>query len=177
MLPGVAAALMSLAARASAADAATLIEPRVDHAQFNELMRGLQLDDDQEVIAEMMFSSYADARDDLARKLDDRADAASRQRVEDALAGRIYINPQELRDLRVGLLKIQQESWSEADEEAFKAPIRAQYETQGHPYYATARLWDDGIIDPVDTRMVLGLGISAALNAPIERTVFGVFRT
>jgi len=69
------------------------------------------------------------------------------------------------------------ESWSEADEEAFKAPIRMQYETQGHPYYATARLWDDGIIDPVDTRMVLGLGISAALNAPIERTVFGVFRT
>jgi len=69
------------------------------------------------------------------------------------------------------------ESWSEADEEGFKAPIRAQYETQGHPYYATARLWDDGIIDPVDTRMVLGLGISAALNAPIERTVFGVFRT
>ena len=69
------------------------------------------------------------------------------------------------------------ESWSEADEEAFKAPIRTQYETQGHPYYATARLWDDGIIDPVDTRMVLGLGISAALNAPIERTVFGVFRT
>ena len=74
-------------------------------------------------------------------------------------------------------LEARGESWSEADEEAFKAPIRAQYETQGHPYYATARLWDDGIIDPVDTRMVLGLGISAALNAPIERTVFGVFRT
>ena len=62
------------------------------------------------------------------------------------------------------------------EEEAFKAPIRAQYETQGHPYYATARLWDDGIIDPADTRRVLGLALSAALNAPIPRTRFGVFR-
>ena len=62
------------------------------------------------------------------------------------------------------------------EEEAFKAPIRAQYERQGHPYYATARLWDDGIIDPVDTRRVLGLALSAALNAPIEPTRFGVFR-
>ena len=66
--------------------------------------------------------------------------------------------------------------WSAEDEDAFKAPIRAQYETQGHPYYASARLWDDGIIDPADTRRVLGLGISAALNRPIERTGFGVFR-
>jgi 3-methylcrotonyl-CoA carboxylase beta subunit len=70
--------------------------------------------------------------------------------------------------------------WSAEDEEAFKAPIRAQYETQGHPYYASARLWDDGIIDPVDTRLVLALGISAALNAPIEPwrdgNRFGVFR-
>ncbi len=62
------------------------------------------------------------------------------------------------------------------DEEAFKAPIREQYETQGHPYYATARLWDDGIIDPRETRRVLSLGISAALNAPPEATTFGVFR-
>lgn len=54
--------------------------------------------------------------------------------------------------------------------------IRAQYETQGHPYYASARLWDDGIIDPADTRMVLGLSLSAALNAPVEETQFGVFR-
>ncbi len=68
------------------------------------------------------------------------------------------------------------ESWSAAQEEAFKAPLREQYETQGHPYYASARLWDDGIIDPVATRTVLGLGISAALNAPIPRTRFGVFR-
>ena len=68
------------------------------------------------------------------------------------------------------------EGWSPEEEEAFKKPIRDQYESQGHPYYASARLWDDGIIDPADTRMVLGLGISAALNAPIERTEFGVFR-
>jgi 3-methylcrotonyl-CoA carboxylase beta subunit len=68
------------------------------------------------------------------------------------------------------------DSWPEKDEEAFKKPIREQYETQGHPYYASARLWDDGVIDPADTRTVLGLGISAALNAPIESTQFGIFR-
>ena len=67
-------------------------------------------------------------------------------------------------------------SWSAEQEDAFKAPIREKYETEGHPYYASARLWDDGIIDPADTRMVLGLGLSAALNAPIERTEFGIFR-
>ena len=67
-------------------------------------------------------------------------------------------------------------AWSTEDEEALKAPIRAQYEQQGHPYYASARLWDDGVIDPADSRMVLGLGLSAALNAPIERTDFGIFR-
>ena len=68
------------------------------------------------------------------------------------------------------------ETWPADEEEAFKRPIRAQYETQGHPYYASARLWDDGIIDPVDTRRVLALGLSAALNAPIAETRFGVFR-
>jgi 3-methylcrotonyl-CoA carboxylase beta subunit len=68
------------------------------------------------------------------------------------------------------------DKWSAADEEAFKAPIRAQYETQGHPYYASARLWDDGIIDPGDTRRVLALAISASLNAPSAKTEFGVFR-
>ncbi|KAF3996879.1 carboxyl transferase domain-containing protein [Glaciimonas immobilis] len=67
-------------------------------------------------------------------------------------------------------------SWSEEEEAAFKTPIRDQYEHQGHPYYASARLWDDGVIDPADTRMVLGLGLSAALNAPIADTKFGVFR-
>ena len=67
-------------------------------------------------------------------------------------------------------------AWSAEEEEAFKAPIRDQYERQGHPYYATARLWDDGIIDPADTRRVLGLALSASLNAPIEKERFGVFR-
>ncbi len=67
-------------------------------------------------------------------------------------------------------------AWSSDEEEAFKAPIRDTYEAQGHPYYASARLWDDGVIDPADTRRVLGLGLSAALNAPIEPTKFGVFR-
>jgi len=66
--------------------------------------------------------------------------------------------------------------WSAAEEEEFKAPIRAQYETQGHPYYASARLWDDGVIDPADTRMTLALAISASFNAPIDPTRFGVFR-
>jgi 3-methylcrotonyl-CoA carboxylase beta subunit len=67
-------------------------------------------------------------------------------------------------------------TWSAEEEEAFKAPIRAQYERQGHPYYASARLWDDGVIDPADTRRVLALGLSASLNAPIPETKFGVFR-
>ena len=68
------------------------------------------------------------------------------------------------------------QEWSAADEEAYKAPIRDQYERQGHPYYASARLWDDGIIDPVDTRRVLGMALSASFNAPIEKDRFGVFR-
>lgn len=67
-------------------------------------------------------------------------------------------------------------SWSAEEEEAFKAPIRRQYEDQGHPYYATARLWDDGIIDPADTRRVLALGLAAARHAPIPEPKFGVFR-
>jgi 3-methylcrotonyl-CoA carboxylase beta subunit len=67
-------------------------------------------------------------------------------------------------------------NWGAAEEEEFKAPIRAQYEIQGHPYYASARLWDDGVIDPVDTRLTLALAISVSLNAPIEPTRFGVFR-
>jgi len=67
-------------------------------------------------------------------------------------------------------------AWSAEDEDAFKAPIRRQYEDQGHPYFATARLWDDGIIDPADTRRVLALGLSASRNAPIEDTKFGLFR-
>jgi 3-methylcrotonyl-CoA carboxylase beta subunit len=66
--------------------------------------------------------------------------------------------------------------WSVQQEEDFKRPIREQYEFQGHPYYATARLWDDGIIDPADTRMVLGLALSASFNAPLDKTEYGVFR-
>ncbi|MFI4888129.1 MAG: carboxyl transferase domain-containing protein [Burkholderiales bacterium] len=67
-------------------------------------------------------------------------------------------------------------TWSAEDEEAFKAPIRARYEHEGHPYFASARLWDDGIIDPADTRRVLAMAISASLNRPTEKTTFGVFR-
>jgi 3-methylcrotonyl-CoA carboxylase beta subunit len=70
----------------------------------------------------------------------------------------------------------QGKDWSSEEEEQFKAQMRAQYETQGHPYYASARLWDDGVIAPHDTRKVLGLSLSAALNAPIDLTRFGVFR-
>ncbi|MCJ0895006.1 carboxyl transferase domain-containing protein [Rhodococcus sp. ARC_M5] len=66
--------------------------------------------------------------------------------------------------------------WSEDDQESFKAPIRDQYERQGNPYYSTARLWDDGIIDPADTRQVLGLALSACANAPLEPVSYGVFR-
>ena len=66
--------------------------------------------------------------------------------------------------------------WSADEEAAFKAPIKTQYETQGHPYYATARLWDDGIIDPADTRRVLALGLAATRNAPIPEPKFGIFR-
>ena len=66
--------------------------------------------------------------------------------------------------------------WSVDDEEAFRAPIREQYERQGSPYYATARLWDDGVVDPARSRRVLGLSLSATLNAPIGRTKFGIFR-
>jgi 3-methylcrotonyl-CoA carboxylase beta subunit len=81
-----------------------------------------------------------------------------------------------LATIRRDNLEAQGKSWSKEDEEKFKQPLRDQFEHQGHPYYCSARLWDDGIIDPAETRTVLGLGISAALNAPIERTPFGVFR-
>ena len=67
-------------------------------------------------------------------------------------------------------------SWPAEEEEKFKAPIRDQYERQGSPYYSTARLWDDGVIDPVDTRRVLGMGLAAASHAPIPAPSYGVFR-
>jgi len=78
--------------------------------------------------------------------------------------------------VRRDALEARGERWSAEDEEAFKAPIREQYERQGNPYYATARLWDDGILDPVQTREVLALGLFATLGAPIPETRFGVFR-
>ena len=78
--------------------------------------------------------------------------------------------------VRRDALEAKGDSWSVEEEAAFTAPIRAQYDTQGHPYYATARIWDDGIIDPADTRRVLGLGLAATLNAPIPATRFGIFR-
>ncbi|SDD49223.1 3-methylcrotonyl-CoA carboxylase beta subunit [Geodermatophilus telluris] len=73
-------------------------------------------------------------------------------------------------------LEARGEEWPAEDEEAFKAPIRDQYERQGHPYHATARLWDDGVIDPAETRTVLGLALSAAANAPLDDVGYGVFR-
>lgn len=68
--------------------------------------------------------------------------------------------------------------WSEEEEASFKTPIVARYEAEGHPYYSSARLWDDGVIDPVDTRDVLGLGLAAAMKnfAPTAPSAFGVFR-
>jgi len=73
-------------------------------------------------------------------------------------------------------LKAKGSDWPEAEEEAFKQPIREQYERQGHPYYSSARLWDDGVIDPLDTRRVLSLALAVVRNAPQEPTRFGVFR-
>ncbi len=81
-----------------------------------------------------------------------------------------------LAQIRREALEARGEPWSEEEEAAFKAPIREQYETQGHPYYATARLWDDGILDPAETRNALALALAATLNAPVPRTRFGVFR-
>lgn len=81
-----------------------------------------------------------------------------------------------LATVRRDQLEARGEEWSAQDEEGFKAPIREQYEAQGNPYYSTARLWDDGVIDPLDTRRVLGLGLSVAANAPLEPVGYGVFR-
>ena len=81
-----------------------------------------------------------------------------------------------LATLRRDNIEARGDSWSAEAEDTFKSPIRDKYEREGDPYYATARLWDDGIIDPADTRDVLGLAMSAAMNAPIEETRFGVFR-
>jgi len=81
-----------------------------------------------------------------------------------------------LATVRRDAIEARGETWSEDEEEAFKEPIREQYERQGSPYYSTARLWDDGVIDPLDTRRVVALGLSAAANAPVETARYGVFR-
>ena len=81
-----------------------------------------------------------------------------------------------LATIRRDALESDRRDWPKADEEAFKAPIRAKYEAEGSPYYATARLWDDGIVAPRETRRILSLAFSATLNAEVEPTRFGVFR-
>jgi len=68
------------------------------------------------------------------------------------------------------------ESFSAEEEAEFKKPLLEKYEKEGHPYYASARLWDDGVIDPAQSRDILGLAISASLNAPVQETKFGIFR-
>ena len=100
-------------------------------------------------------------------------DVAERQDLGDGRrAGRLGARHRQARPVRGARRGLAAE-----DEEAFKAPIREQYETQGNPYYATARLWDDGVIDPLDTRPVLGLALSACANAPAGEPVgYGVFR-
>ena len=78
--------------------------------------------------------------------------------------------------VRLEGLRREDEEMTDEDREDFKAPILEKYEDEGNPYHSTARLWDDGVIDPVDTRMVLALGLSAAANAPAEETRYGIFR-
>lgn len=81
-----------------------------------------------------------------------------------------------LSQIKKDALEAKGQKLSENDEEKFKSPIRSQYESQGHPYYASARLWDDGVIDPAQTREVLALSLATCYNAPIEETRYGVFR-
>ena len=83
---------------------------------------------------------------------------------------------QTLLTVKLQQLEARGETMGEAERREFMAPILAKYEAEGDPYYATARLWDDGILDPLETRDALGLGLAAALNAPVPRTRFGVFR-
>jgi 3-methylcrotonyl-CoA carboxylase beta subunit len=81
-----------------------------------------------------------------------------------------------LAQVRRGQIEGSGDQWSDEDEAAFKQPIIDDFDSQAHPYYASARVWDDGVINPIDTRRVLGLALSAALNKPIADTRFGVFR-
>ena len=81
-----------------------------------------------------------------------------------------------LAQVRRGQIESSGDQWSDEDEAAFKQPIIDDFDAQAHPYYASARVWDDVVINPIDTRRVLGLALSAALNKPIADTRFGVFR-
>jgi 3-methylcrotonyl-CoA carboxylase beta subunit len=81
-----------------------------------------------------------------------------------------------LATVRRDQLETRGEYWSAEAEDEFKTPIRERYEQQGNPYYSTARLWDDGIIDPLDTRRILGLALAAAANAPLDDVRYGTFR-
>ena len=83
-----------------------------------------------------------------------------------------------LKEHKVDIVRIvrEDEEMTEEEREEFRRPILEKYEREGNPYHSTARLWDDGVIDPLDTRMVLALGLSAAANAPVEETRFGIFR-
>jgi 3-methylcrotonyl-CoA carboxylase beta subunit len=81
-----------------------------------------------------------------------------------------------LATVRRDQLEANGDQWSVEEEEEFKAPVRERYETQGNAFYSTARLWDDGIIDPLDTRTVLGLALSVCANAPLQPVSYGVFR-
>ena len=81
-----------------------------------------------------------------------------------------------LSTIRFDQLAARGERWPAEERAAFEQQLREQYEREGHPYHATARLWDDGIIDPLQTRDVLGLGLAAAANAPLAEVGYGVFR-
>ena len=74
------------------------------------------------------------------------------------------------------MLKAKGQAWTAEEEQAYKAPIEAKYEREGHPYYASARIWDDGIVVPADTRQILGLSLFASRHAPQNKTDFGIFR-
>ena len=81
-----------------------------------------------------------------------------------------------LTSIKLEGFKTKGKKWSKSDQKIFKDQIEKKYETEGNPFYSSARLWDDGVIDPKDTRMTLGLGLSAVLNRPIDKTNFGIFR-
>jgi len=121
--------------------------------------------DDDEQVNNFLKDNELDAQDELVIRREIAPNGKSRAFVNDT-----PVNLEQLRKLSDA------DTWTPEEAETFKAPIRQRYEDEGNPYYATARLWDDGVIDPVQTRDVLGLSISASLNAPIADARFGVFR-